>query len=496
MENHGGNARPRRTLTPEQKRRILEKRRKAKLKKRLMILVPAAVVVLALVIVLLLVGGGENPDKENNAVDAAPQVLELQEAPEQQMEEEILPEGENALLSVEDAESESTGDATGTETGEDVGELEMDANMGASLTTKTASAGDFDYDTAYIQATQGITTGAEITYDYYSEIESDKLTRWPEAKEGFIPIVFKAKTEEKIIAVTVDDCFQGNNLMQIVQCAIDNDADLTIFPIAKNLDLDTVANALRYAYQNGHEIGNHTYNHAGMYHYNQERMQMEIWYQQMKVNETLGVNYSQNWFRPKGGDEREDQRVHAYLNQLGYSGVAIWTQSGSTDSLESLFNNLAPGRIYLFHTTNNDLNKLLQFIPGAVQRGYRLVTLSEMFGLPDPEVSELTLTTATEPPQLEAFNIKVPTLKKTAYIRAAAVVQQRLIDLGWLEGEADGVFGNSSYIATGLFQMEAGLPANGQANPETQKVLFSDDAPVATKEKIAALYKQLGKEAP
>ena len=42
------------------------------------------------------------------------------------------------------------------------------------------------------------------------------------------------------------------------------------------------------------------------------------------------------------------------------NGIAIWTQSGSTDSMESLFGNLAPGRIYLFHTTDNDLTKLLE----------------------------------------------------------------------------------------------------------------------------------------
>ena len=50
MENQGGNTnKVRRTLTPEQKRRILEKRRKARLKKRLMIIVPIALIVLAAV---------------------------------------------------------------------------------------------------------------------------------------------------------------------------------------------------------------------------------------------------------------------------------------------------------------------------------------------------------------------------------------------------------------------------------------------------------------
>lgn len=484
MENQGGN-KVRRTLTPEQKRRILEKRRKAKMKKRLMILIPAAIVLLALVIVLILVLGGEPAGDPSAAPVSEGNVIQ----------NEILPEGEDgaeltdgAQMPQSDASLNPEGDA----------DLSADPSAAPMATAQPAAiTGAFDYDAAYVQAALGNATGPENSYDYYAgHIASDKLTRWSEAKEGYIPVLYKANTEEKIIAVTVDDCFQGNNLMQIVQCAENNGAKLTIFPIAKNLEVDSVATALRFAYQTGHEIGNHTYNHAGMYHYEQQRMEQEIWYQQMKVNETLGVNYTQHFFRPKGGDERDDQRVHAYLNQLGYAGVAIWTQSGSTDSLDSLYNNLAPGRIYLFHTTNNDLNKLLDFIPGAVARGYKLVTLSEMFGMGANEVSDLTLTMDTQPPKLQAFNIKIPTLKKTSYIRAAAVIQERLIELGWMDGEADGVYGQSSFVGVGLFQMEAGMKATGNANPETQKLLFSSEAPVATKEKIAALYKQLGKEAP
>ena len=488
MENQGGNN-VRRTLTPEQKRRILEKRRKARMKKRLMIIVPIAVVVIAAIIVLAVVlGGGDdnvNPGEVLNTLEPIVQ----QEAP---ADEPQQPAEDTALNAEADVQGEVPAD-----TGESAAPVAT--AMPQSAGQSAAAVSNFDYDTAYKQATQGMTTGPELVYDYYSSIDPSKLTRWTEAKEGYMPLLFKANTDEKIIAVTVDDCFQGNNLMQIVQCAEQNNADLTIFPIGDNLDVDAVANALRYAYQNGHEIGNHTYNHAGMYHYDQARMEQEIWYQQMKVNETLGVNYNQHFFRPKGGDEREDQRVHAYLNQLGYDGIAIWTQSGSTDSLDSLFNNLASGRIYLFHTTNNDLEKLLKFIPGAVERGYRLVTLSEMFGLPENEVSELTLTTATEPPKMEAVNIKIPTLKtktSTTYIRAAAVVQERLIELGWLEGEADGVYGQSSFIATGLFQMDAGMTPTGNADPETQKLLFSADASRATDEKIADLYRQLGKTPP
>lgn len=443
MSQTSGNG-TKRTLTAEQKRRILEKRRKQKLKKRLMIIVPAVVVLLAVLIVLL-VNVGKDIKEEKLAKEAA-----------------IL---------------QATIEASKTPTP-------------APTPTSTPVPEDFNYDEAYAAAARGEQDGPVITEDY-SKVDPAKLDRWPEDKEGFIPVLYKANTSENIIAVTVDDCFQANNLRQIVQCALDNNADLTIFPIGKNLEIAEIANVVKWAYESGMEIENHTYNHAGMYHYDDERMMNELWYQNAKVSELLGVNYQMHFFRPKGGDERDDQRVHAYVNQMGYNAIAMWTQSGSTDSMDSLYRNLAPGRIYLFHTTNNDLNKLLQFIPGAIARGYRLVTLNEMFGLPDNETKDIS--TVGERPDLEPFKIAPHRLKKTSYVRAAAVVQKRLIELGWMEGEADGVYGNSSFIATGFFQMACGMKPDGVANAETQMKMFADDAPTGSPEKIAEFKKQLGK---
>ncbi len=448
-QNRGGQVN-RRPLTPAQRRKILEMRRKRRLKKRLMIAVPIAVVLVILLVVLLTSG--------NRGSDST-QTPHLT----------IAPSSEPAMAN---------------------GDL---ASVAPSATPEPTVApnvyvptGSFNFDEAYVAAARGMETGPLFTADY-SKVDPAKLSYWPETKDGYLPILYKANTTENIIAITVDDCFQGENLQQIVQCAVNNGGKLTIFPIGKNLEKSSVATGIRYAYESGMEIGNHTYNHAGMYHNGDDHMTSELWYQIQKVNEVLGVNYTQHFFRPKGGDEREDQRVHAYVHQLGYNGVAMWSQSGSTDSLDSLYNNLAPGKIYLFHTTDNDLNKLLQFIPGVVARGYRLVTLSEMFGLPENEVSELT--PPGEKPELQSFKVLPATLKKTTYIRAAAVVQQRLIELGWLEGEADGVYGQSSFMATGFFQMAAGIQPTGNADV----ALFADDAPRGSKERIEELKQQLGK---
>lgn len=58
-------------------------------------------------------------------------------------------------------------------------------------------------------------------------------------------------------------------------------------------------------------------------------------------------------------------------------------------------------------------------------------------------------------------------------------VQARLIELGYLSGNADGAFGNGTMTAVKLFQNQNGLAASGIADAEMQTVLFSSDCPKA-----------------
>ena len=55
-------------------------------------------------------------------------------------------------------------------------------------------------------------------------------------------------------------------------------------------------------------------------------------------------------------------------------------------------------------------------------------------------------------------------------------LQQRLIDLGYLSGSADGIYGNGTAGAVSSFQAQNGLSATGTADVTTQELLFSDAA--------------------
>ena len=294
----------------------------------------------------------------------------------------------------------------------------------------------------------------------------------PSAKDGWLPVFKKAETSEKIIAITVDDCFQAENLRTIVQTAIDNGGKLTIFPIGDEAIKDAQSQVLKWAWENGMELENHTYTHNGLYGVSDERLAKEMYMQNLALSKILGVEYQGHFIRPRGGDAKDDQRIHAYAKQLGYYGVAHWSISGSGTKLGKLPDKLEPGAIYLFHTTDDDLEKLVRFIPYAVQQGYKLVTLNEMFGYPENETQPLTKPVEQySVPALEPYDVKPVTYKQTTYAYGVVLIQQKLIALGYLEGEADGVFGPGCAAAVEKFQSDNALPVTGEADEVTQQKL-------------------------
>ena len=294
----------------------------------------------------------------------------------------------------------------------------------------------------------------------------------PAANDGYLPVFRKAETQEKIIAITVDDCFQAENLRTIVQSAIDNGGKLTIFPIGEVALRESQSQILKWAWENGMELENHTYTHNGLYGVDDERLANEMYVQNLALSKILGVEYQGHFIRPRGGDAKDDQRIHAYANQLGYYGVAHWNYSGSGTAMNKLPGILKPGAVYLFHTTDDDMEKLIRFIPYAVQQGYKLVTLNEMFGYPENETKPLKDLSSYSVPPLKPYDVKPVTYRQTTYAYGAYQIQERLIALGYLDGEPDGVYGPGCAAAVEKFQQASGLPVTGEADTVTQERLL------------------------
>ena len=289
---------------------------------------------------------------------------------------------------------------------------------------------------------------------------------------AYLPVVYRVKTEQRQIAITVDDCYQTENLRQIVDLAAGCGGRLTLFPVGQNVGKAGMADLLqRCVYQMGFEIENHTWSHQRIFRLPEEEMAAEIWKQSQAVNRALKADYQQHFLRLMGGDGASDQRTHNYLEQLGYMGIAGWTFSGSDAPLDQIQGALEPGAIFLFHTTDEDTEKLRQFIPWVQAQGYRMVTLNELLGL---EPNAMGTLTEESMPQPRGYAVDYRTHKKGDYAWVIVQMQDRLRAMGYLQmdGPSTGYYGDKTAEAVAAFQSSRGLSVTGEADEQTQRALL------------------------
>ena len=300
--------------------------------------------------------------------------------------------------------------------------------------------------------------------------------------ENMLPIYKKAFTDEKVIAITLDECSGEKITAAFAKLAASFNAKLTLFPTGENIMKNGMNTLLRRClFELGFEIENRGYSEiARLHQYIDNLMVQEIWKQSVALNFALGVKYQPHFFRMYGGLGENDPRTHAYLKQQGYLGIAHWTVACSYYDAKEIGSKLAPGGIYLFKSTMEDGQRMYALMKAASAAGYRMVTLNELFGLPANEYHQVQGSLLAE---------KMPVFKYDAtryydlYVGdsawAVALVQARLTELGYLpENSSDGIYGEGTSEAVRLFQAQIGRAASGIADVETQRRLFQEDAPV------------------
>lgn len=312
-------------------------------------------------------------------------------------------------------------------------------------------------------------------------------TAEPEAQpEVYLPIVTKGPTTGKRIAITIQKAHDANTLNEIMTLAETSKASLTLFVTGTAVvQTDELRVALRRANDLNFELENFTYDNYKIYSLSAEDMAFQIFQTQKAVNLALGVDYDMHFLRIYEGMAENDLRTHQYLVQLGnYKGIASFTVDGSekAQTVKKLKSGLKSGNIYAFDSTADSVAKLKEFIPYAVSQGYQLVTLNDLLGYEKNEVAALEGDAMDEliPEPLPYVYKNYVMLGGKERTRGYAVLllQQRLIDLGYLaaEAKADGFYGPNTKLAVQLFQQQMGLATDGLAGVKTQEILFSDTA--------------------
>ncbi len=199
------------------------------------------------------------------------------------------------------------------------------------------------------------------------------------------------------------------------------------------------------------------------------------------------------------GDTYRTDMTQAYLTNTSFANSAF---EQDMSALNALLPETPAANDELFITT-------LTIIQDAIENAVKADADAELNGTSAARTADSerdwqairsavqTLEEATNPGQLSAIvndleSIVAPTPTPAPTPTAVAyktlqngmmdsldvkLMQNRLKNLGFLEGEADSDFGPATEKAVKAFQKAAGMTEDGIATPEVQQAIFADDAP-------------------
>ena len=188
--------------------------------------------------------------------------------------------------------------------------------------------------------------------------------------------------ERKFIALTFDDGPGWKSTLKLVENLREYNIKVTFFPIGANIENNP--EPFKAAFEDGHEIGNHTYSHPVLPRYSYDN----IYYQINRCNEIAEeiTGKRPTLLRPPYGEV--DDRVKEIAAALGMP-VIMWSvdtrdwESKNADSVcKRILNEAQNGAVILLHDWyDTSVDGALKAIPTLIERGYEFVTVSELMRL-------------------------------------------------------------------------------------------------------------------
>ena len=210
----------------------------------------------------------------------------------------------------------------------------------------------------------------------------------------------------RTLALTFDDGPSDNYTPEILDELKNLGVPATFFVIGENAERNP--NLVRRMWDEGHEIGSHTFTHPNMGTVSPRRAELELNTTQRALESILGR--STLLFRPPysaDAEPRSGEEVRPVLQaaQMGYITVGelldpqdwnLWKRGPNSDQLPrnatdieaALRHEVASvqGNVVLLHDGGGDRTQtiaaLREFVPEMQKKGYRFVTVSQLLGKP------------------------------------------------------------------------------------------------------------------
>lgn len=195
------------------------------------------------------------------------------------------------------------------------------------------------------------------------------------------PIVFYSGDDEiPKIAITMDDCWKLGVVREMLDLCEEYHFHMTFFPCGTVIREEDRGLWLRMV-ADGNEIGNHTENHKRLTNLSYRRVGEELHFMEDRLNKALGYAYPMRVMRPPYGSGAWG-KTGMEIGDYGYRYIILWSLS-ETDP-DKMLGKVRNGDILLYHSNPKDINGLRKAIPVLLERGFQLVTVSELVGIPPP----------------------------------------------------------------------------------------------------------------
>lgn len=201
-------------------------------------------------------------------------------------------------------------------------------------------------------------------------------------------IVKGGNKKEKVIALTFDDGPHPKYTNEILDILYKYDVKATFFVLGKFVE--AYPEIVSRQWQEGHEIGNHTYSHIDIKKVSKDKFQEEFQKTQDLIYSI--TNSTPKLFRPPYGsfdykfiDVIEKNNSVIVLWSAGQDSKD-WSNPEVDKIVSSTLSNIENGDIILFHDyiyydESHTIEALKNIIPELKNRGYKFVTISQLIDM-------------------------------------------------------------------------------------------------------------------
>lgn len=198
-------------------------------------------------------------------------------------------------------------------------------------------------------------------------------------KESRLVPIYYVDTAEKKVAFSLDACWGAAYTPTLLEILRENNIKTTFF--LTGFWVEKYPDMVKTIFDEGHEIGNHTYSHPHLNSLSEGEIKVEL----EKVGNMIFelTDIQPTLFRPPFGEY--SNKVITTAEKCNYQTIQWsidsldWQELGREPMVKRVTEALQPGAIVLFHNNGKYTSEALpEIIAYAREQGYTIVSISEL----------------------------------------------------------------------------------------------------------------------